>query len=246
MIFERSSSALVLCEEPVTLKDDLKSEVATIFRAVWETRDGTVVPEPDDLKLTNDAVRLDGTVLYADLAESTRLVDAETAEFAAEVYKAYLHCAAKIIRAEGGEITAYDGDRIMAVFLGSTKNTSAVRAGLKINWARADIVNPALEAQYPKKSYRLKQTVGIDTGKLFVARTGIRGSNDLVWVGRPANYAAKLSALDADYPTWITGEVYNTMLDSVKLTNGTNMWEARRWTAMNNLSIYRSNWRWPV
>ena len=33
--------------------------------------------------------------------------------------------------------------------------------------------------------------LGIDTSKLFVARTGIRKSNDLVWVGRAANYAAK-------------------------------------------------------
>ncbi len=33
------------------------------------------------------------------------------------LYKAYLHCAAKIISNEGGEITAYDGDRIMAYSL---------------------------------------------------------------------------------------------------------------------------------
>jgi hypothetical protein len=28
------------------------------------------VPEPDDLQLGNDTIRLDGTVLYADLAEA--------------------------------------------------------------------------------------------------------------------------------------------------------------------------------
>ena len=39
-----------------------------------------------------------------------------------------------------------------------------------------------------------KQSVGIDTSELFVARTGIRRANDLVWVGRAANHAAKLSA----------------------------------------------------
>jgi class 3 adenylate cyclase len=230
----------------MALKEDLKAEVATIFKEVWEVRDGTVVPDPADLKLGNDAVRLDGTVLYADLAESTKLVDGYKPEFAAEVYKAYLHCAAKIIRSEGGEITAYDGDRIMAVFLGSTKNTSAVRAGLKINWAGGNIVNPALKAQYPKSSYELKQTVGIDTSKLLVARTGIRGANDLVWVGRAANYAAKLSALDADRPTWITEAVYNTMLDQVKSKDGKSMWEARQWTPMNNMRVYCSTWWWSL
>jgi len=37
---------------------------------------------------------------------------------AAEIYKTYLHCAAKIIRSEGGSITSYDGDRIMGIFIG--------------------------------------------------------------------------------------------------------------------------------
>jgi class 3 adenylate cyclase len=56
---------------------------------------------------------------------------AEKHRFAAEIYKTFLHCAAKIIRSEDGVITAYDGDRIMAVFIGNAKNTSAVRAALK-------------------------------------------------------------------------------------------------------------------
>lgn len=230
----------------MALSDDLKADVAAIFKEVWKVRDGTAVPQPEDLKLSNDAVRLDGTVLYADLAGSTQLVDSEAPEFAAEIYKSYLRCAAKIIRAEGGEITAYDGDRIMAVFIGDSKNTSAVRTAMKINWARIFIVNPAIKAQYSSKEYQVRHTIGIDTSKLFIARTGIRGSNDLVWVGRAANYAAKLSALDAEYPTWITGTVYDSMHASVKETNGKSMWEQRSWTAMDNMRIFRSNWNWPL
>lgn len=101
-----------------------------------------------------------------------------------------MHCSAKIIRSEGGEITSLDGDRIMAVFIGDTKNTSAGRAALKINYARISIINPALVAQYPKSNYEVKHTVAVDSSELFIARTGIRGSNDLVWVGKAANHAA--------------------------------------------------------
>ena len=57
---------------------------------------------------SNDGVNLDATVLYADMADSTALVDKYTKTFAAEIYKTYLHCAAKIITSEGGTITAYD------------------------------------------------------------------------------------------------------------------------------------------
>ncbi len=231
----------------MSLGDDLKAQVKKIFsEQQWSTRDGQQVPESDDLTLSNDAVKLDGTVLYADLSGSTQLVDGYKAHFAAEIYKAYLHCAAKIITSEGGVITAYDGDRIMAVYIGNSKNTSAVRSGLKINYAVKNIVNPALKVQYPKSPYIVKQAVGIDTSKLFVARTGIRGSNDLVWVGRAANYAAKLTELSNDYPTRITADVYNKLPESVKTTDGKLMWEARSWTAMNDFSIYWSSWRWPV
>jgi class 3 adenylate cyclase len=229
----------------MSLKEDLETSVAKIFKDQWTTRDGTVVPESDDLKLGNDAVLLDATVLYADLASSTAMVDRKSKFLAAEVYKTFLHCAAKIVRAGGGAITAYDGDRIMAVFLGDSKNTSAVGTGLKINWAVKKVINPALKNQYPDANHTVKHTVGIDTGELWVARTGIRGSNDLVWVGRAANYAAKLNDLTPDYPTRITHRVFDNMHKSVKISSdGRDMWESRRWTDMNNLSIYRSSfWR---
>jgi class 3 adenylate cyclase len=173
-------------------------------------------------------------------------VDSYSKLFAAEVYKAFLRCAARIIRSEGGTITAYDGDRVMAAFIGNEKNTTAVRTGLKINWAVKNIIQPAIKNQYTSASYVLRHVVGIDTSMLLVARAGIRGANDLVWVGRAANYAAKLCTLNHDYPTWITETVYNSMSDSSKVGNGQNMWESRLWTAMNNMRIYRSSWWWSL
>jgi class 3 adenylate cyclase len=117
------------------LKDDLKAQVTTIFKTAWTERDGNVVPADESIQLGNDAVKLDATVLYADMADSTKIVDVSSNEFAAELYKVFLHCAARIIKAHDGTITAYDGDRIMAVYLGDSKNSQAVRTALKINWA---------------------------------------------------------------------------------------------------------------
>jgi hypothetical protein len=88
----------------MALKDDLDDQVATTFEGAWTNRDGTVVPDEDSIKLGNDAVKLNATVLYADLADSTALVDGYYNWFSAEIYKTFLHCAAKIIRSEGGEI----------------------------------------------------------------------------------------------------------------------------------------------
>lgn len=226
------------------LADDLKAEVATIFRQTWSIREGQVVPDTPDLKMSNDGVTLEATVLYADIDGSTSMVDARTATFAAEVYKTYLLCAARLIRSESGFITAYDGDRIMAVFIGNSKNTSAVRCALKIKAAVMEIVNPAIKAHY-NSHFQLQQVVGIDTSNLLVARTGIRGSNDLVWVGPAANHAAKLSSIsEQPYSTFISTAVYGRLHEEAKTgANGNSMWEERTW---HGKTIYRSSWYWHV
>lgn len=232
----------------MTFKQELESEVSTIFKSRWTQRDGKVVPGPEDLRLGNDAVRLEATVLYADIADSTKLVDEKAASFAAEIYKAYLTCAAKIVKSEGGTITAYDGDRIMGVFLGDVKNSTAARTALKINSAVLDIINPALLKQYSESSYRLKHVVGVDTSALFVARIGVRNDNDLVWVGRAANYAAKLCAINEENTVFITEQVFNKLSDDSKYggQNKVLMWKERQWTQMENKKIYSSNWKWSV
>jgi class 3 adenylate cyclase len=113
----------------------------------------------------------------------------------------------------------------MAVYIGNAKNTSAVRTALKIHHAITHFINPAMTSQYPSETYRLKHVVGIDTSKLLVARTGVRGANDLMWVGRAANYAAKLATLPERYATYITTETHDNMNDNVKIwIDGRQMW----------------------
>jgi class 3 adenylate cyclase len=230
---------------------DLTAEVTGIIQEVWTLTGGSVVPETDDLRLGNHGTTLNATCLYADLAESTQLVKSLDPCICAEVLKCYLNCACRIIRSQGGEITAFDGDRVMAVFIGESKNTSAVRAALAINHAVIEIINPALSGHYKERlgGYIVRHSVGVDSSKLLVARTGIRGSNDLVWVGRAANYAAKLCSLRVDgYATWITNSVYENMHDSVKVTSDgkANMWEMRSWTAQDGIAVYRSSYRWGL
>ena len=230
------------------LADELKTQVKKTLSTRWTTRDGTAVPAPEYVGLANDAVKFGAaTVLYADLSDSTGMVSGQPDHFAAEVYKTFLYSAARIIRSEGGEVTAYDGDRVMAVYLGDSKNTSTARSALKINYALKHIVNPAIAAQYPQRPFTLRHVVGIDTSSQFVARTGVRGDNDLVWVGRAANYAAKLTTL-SEYPAWITGTVYDSLRDELKFNGNPRaaVWEERAWTAMNNLRIFRSNWTWSI
>ena len=201
----------------MALKDDLDSFVKKSFRENWENRKGQAVPEPSDLKFSNEAVEFDrATVLYADISSSTSMVNSLVWHKSAELYKNFLYCAARLITDNGGTITAYDGDRVMGVFVGDIQSTPAAKCALKINYAVSQIIMPAYQTQYPNDTFKLRHTVGIDTSAIKVAKTGVRGDNDLVWIGRAANYAAKLTELSADCTTWITGDLYGRISDEAK------------------------------
>jgi class 3 adenylate cyclase len=227
----------------MTLIDDLEVYVDRVFTEEWVRRQGQKVPDTEDVALKNEAVELDATVLYADLAGSTKMVKAKKDFVAAEVYKSYLYCAARLIRNSGGVVTAYDGDRVMGVFIGDAKNSSAAICGLNIYHAASQIVMPRYKQKWPKTEFELKQRVGIDTSKLFIARTGIRGSNDLVWVGNAANNAAKMAALDPRYPTYITASVYSSLNEEAKFSkkDHSNMWTDLG-TSDLGYRIYGSTW----
>ena len=151
-----------------------------------------------------------------------------------------------MIRNNGGEITSFDGDRVMAVYIGKCKNTSAARTALQINHVVNECVNPCIREKYPNTTYVLEQAVGIDTSKILVARTGIRGGNDLVWVGDAANKAAKMCSIRDDlYTTYITANVF-FQLNNAALFGGnpTELMWSRIWWPEKKQYIYASNWLW--
>lgn len=224
---------------------EIESMVDGILATSWQKRDGKVVPDADSVKLGNDAVELDATVLYADLVDSTGLVTGYKDWFAAEVYKCFLSSACEIIKNNGGVITAFDGDRVMAVYIGDSKNSSAAKTALQINWVVKNLINPKIKGRYEKTSYSIQHAVGIDSGKLLVAKTGIFGFNDLVWVGRAANVAAKLSAhRDGSHSSFISRSVYNKLSEATKFgADKKPMWTESTWSETGE-AIYKSTWWW--
>ncbi len=231
----------------MSLGDDLRKEVSSIFKDQWTVRDGKQVPKPEDIALSgNDGIKLDAVVLYADIVESTQLVESEKQPFSAEIYKTFLVGACRIIREQNGYITAFDGDRVMAVFIEDYKNSNASICALKINHVVKKIINEELLKVYPQASYRLKHVVGVDSSDILVARTGIKGSNDIVWVGKAANNAAKLCAYRDDVISSVISEkVYNKLSDEAKLSSPDkcSMWESRK---IDGKIVYTSNWTWTV
>ena len=208
------------------LFSDLSKDVDDFLRERCTEQDARLVPEPEDLRLGNHAKKLDAVVLYADLADSTVLVDTYAPQVVTRLYKAFLHCAAILVRDNEGEIVAYDGDRIMAIYIGDRKNTNAVTTSFKLNFAVTEIINK-------KSKIPIKHVVGIDRSNIFASRIGVRNANDLVWIGRAANYAAKLSSLDDAYQTYITDTVYDCMNKNLRKYHSWKYW-ANGWKPYRN------------
>ena len=230
----------------MTLRNNLNSQVRQILREQWSINPSRGAPNLDDLNLNNDGVTINATVLYADLDESTKLVDQHEEVFAAQMYKTYLACAARIVSSEQGTITAYDGDRIMAVYTGRRTAHRAVRTALKISYAVREIINPAIREIKPNSQFVMKQACGVDHSKLLVTRTGPRSANDLVWVGRAANHAAKLSSREAP-ATHITSTVFGQLPEDLKVSkSGQTIWTQKTAPEIGNRRIYTSTAKCPL
>lgn len=231
------------------LKSDLTSAVDGILDTSFNERDGQKIPTSEDVALSNGAVKLDATFIYADLAGSGVIAKKCPWDTTAKIIRAYLDCAVRIIRAHEGEIRSFDGDRVMGVFIGGSKNTNAVKSALKIQWATRHLIQPKATAKFnsvKNNDVKIQQACGIDSGISRAVRAGIRNNNDLIWIGRPPSFAAKLSDVrEYPYCTFISAHVYNNMADEAKISNGKNMWESRNLVfAGTNESIYRSNFWW--
>ena len=237
----------------MSLSDNIASDVQTVIDTPWSSRTGQKIPDTDEIALAGGAVELEATFLYADLANSSRMAKELDRRVAAKIVKSFLATSARIIRSCDGKIVSFDGDRIMGVFYGGSKNSNAAKCALQINYAVLEIIGPKFTNKYDSvknSSFVISHGVGIDTGTVLTVRGGARGSNDLIFIGRAANLAAKLSDLrQPPYRSFITASVFNRLGEKSKYGDGDAddelMWQSRTWQFLGqNLSIYRSSWQW--
>jgi class 3 adenylate cyclase len=231
----------------VTLKDDVINGVSDVLAAAWKTEKATVVPETEDVPLSNGAKLIDATYLYADMADSTGLAQGYKNWAVAKVIRAYLNAATRILTDAGGEIRSFDGDRVMAIFIGSNKNSAAVGAGLKLNWAIDEVIKPALKQAWSDFEWDMSHGVGIDTGEAMIVRGGVRGNNDLASIGRAPNIAAKLSEVRGGKRINITSSVYEGLNQKAKFGGDPreSMWTKMGTTTYGNnqVTYFGSSWR---
>ncbi|OZC56066.1 adenylate cyclase [Rhodococcus sp. 06-621-2] len=234
----------------------IESAVDDILRASWSITKGVVVPETDDIVMKNGGRLVEATYVYADLADSSTIAQTLYKETAAKIIRVFVNSSTRILRHFGGEIRSFDGDRVMAIFIGEEKNWEAVRAAFAINWAVGRVIRPAIEANWSdgKEFCDIGHRVGVDTGESLIVRGGARDNSDLISVGGAPNIAAKLSDLKNGYSTYITDRVYNELEDDLLLYYEENGLRQKQWIRLNSRvriggtdnTVYGSDGWWAV
>jgi len=208
--------------------DELTAQARATIGGRIMVREGTTVPTTKQVLLEkNEGVEIDATYLYADMVGSSDLAQTAYKPVTAKIIRSYINGASKILERYGGEIRSFDGDRVMAIFVGPDKETFAVRAGLAINWLVQQVLRPMVKDAWTDiaASWQMDHSVGIDTGRALITRGGVRGDNDLISIGRAPNVAAKLSDIRSPlYKVHITHEVYEPMSNAVAFHEGRQMW----------------------
>ena len=229
-----------------TKMEEFDQKLDDILNTAWDTQDARVVPKTEDVKQKDGAKKLEATYLYADMADSTLLTKRYRPEFAARVVRAYLRIAVDCIRAKGGHIRSFDGDRVMGIFIGNHRRNDAVEAAMNIAWVVEKSLNPKIDAYLSMSKWKVSQRCGIDDGEVFIVRGGARDNSDLVSIGTAPNIAAKLSSIRGEGgSTTITERVYSYLDKGNKYSaTGELMWRKRDELSIGPhvVSTYNCGW----
>jgi class 3 adenylate cyclase len=186
------------------LYDEMDEELSTILATNFEiavTRTDAV-PHSDDPAITfpNLDARvqrckvIETAVLYIDIRRSTDLNLEHRAATVAKLYSGFVRAMTRCAMHYRGHVRGIIGDRVMVIFNPKTAFVDAVSTAILMNSAAKHLVNRHF------KHNDVSCGIGIDYGRMLATKTGVRrhGSEQgnyrsLVWLGRPANVASKLT-----------------------------------------------------
>jgi class 3 adenylate cyclase len=143
-----------------------------------------------------EAERRQLTVMFCDLADSTKLSQQLDPEDLREVIRAYQDTAAEVIYHYEGYIAQYLGDGLLIYFgwprAHEDDTQRALHTGLGIVEAITTTLNPRLEQD---KGVQLAVRLGIHTGPVVVGEMGGGGRHEHLATGETTNIAARLEGL---------------------------------------------------
>jgi class 3 adenylate cyclase len=236
------------------LLDDLATTVSGYLAGNYETYEPKDVPLPEEVGLGNKAAKLTATALFIDVRQSSDITEAFRLQTAAKMMKAYFHGAVKVVRANSGHVRSFNGDGMLALFMGDTRSSNATKAAMQVRWFVDEVLQPQFRSYFRNNLAALGKALdfsigcGLDDGQIFAVRVGIKGTNDVAWVGRATNTAAKLASFTDPNRVRVTRAVYQRLNKDRKYSGDQHMWSDEVFKEIGGVSrAYRwSTWRWKI
>jgi len=184
--------------------DTLDEEIEIIHSSDFEIEitETNSVPHFNDSNLTFEnfdtkkkkVKTIETCVLYIDIRKSTSLNLQHYPKTMAKLYSSFIRGMIKAAEYYDGKIRNIIGDRLMIVFDSYNCFSNAVDTAILMNTISQEIINKRF------KNNVFTCGIGIDYGKMMVTKCGtIKQGHEnanyksLVWLGRPANIASKLT-----------------------------------------------------
>ncbi len=159
---------------------------------IWTGEQEPSETPPEPPSRTPEPERRQLTVLFCDLADSTRLAAEVDPEDWRDVVRAYQDCAARVVGSFDGHVAQYLGDGVLVYFgypqAHEDDPERAVRAGLELVEALPSL-NQRLQRQGASE---LKVRVGIHTGPVVVGEMGAGATRETLATGDTTNLASRL------------------------------------------------------
>lgn len=162
------------------------------------------VPVDSDITDSNKVYKGEVSILFADMRNSTKFTDDNSAKTVVKVYRSFLKTITRAIRVCHGNVRDFIGDGVLAVFSDKeidgeiiSSAEQAVIAGKMICTLIDHCLNPKLKDKF---NVIIGCGIGICTGMVLATKVGMRGNekkSDLknetgtIWIGSCTNYASK-------------------------------------------------------
>jgi adenylate cyclase len=236
----------------MTLLSEIEAKVDGYLVGQYKKKTPQNVPLPEEVPLGNEASVFEASTLFIDVRQSTDLTDAFRRQTAAKMMKAYFDGCVRIVNANDGAVRSFNGDGLLALFIGDSRSSNATKAAMQVDWFVTEVLGEKFEKYFANNMTALGKTLsfeigcGLDDGWIYAVRVGIKGTNDVAWVGKPTNTAAKLSDVGSGAANIIvTRAVYNRLKRTRKYSNGTHMWSDETFVTVGGVrrAIRKTTWR---
>ncbi len=212
-------------------------KIKQYLNETYTQEDTRVVPKRTDLTFGNTTKKIGhAVVVYVDMRKSRKILSDASTFWSVKIHRAFLLALTHCVEYRDGHMRSFNGDGIMAFFVGENAASKAVRAAMETKGFVLEM-NKLLEAANKNP---LDFGIGIAQGDIMVAKSGKAGDDftkqDLIWVGLPVYLAVELSALGENPNNiWISHHVRSTIGKQDYLavvytdaTKKTSMWEQHK------------------